>query len=61
MQYTSVYEDYKRFLTGIFKPIGEKVGWEAKPGEGEKCRMFGFKFMLTVLVSIQIIIFRVYC
>jgi len=34
MQYTSVYEDYKRFLTGIFKPIGEKVGWEAKPGEG---------------------------
>lgn len=33
LQNTDQYEDYKKFLLKLYKPLGDKLGWEAAEGE----------------------------
>ena len=39
MQNTDQYESYKKFLLKFYKPVAEKLGWEAQEGE---CMFFSF-------------------
>lgn len=33
LQNTDQYEDFKKFLLKLYKPLGDKLGWEAAEGE----------------------------
>jgi len=35
MQNTDAIDQYKKFILKLYKPVGDKLGWEPKDGEGE--------------------------
>lgn len=43
IQYTDYYTDYKSFAKKLFGPLGERLGWDAKPSEGTKWNLSLFK------------------
>ncbi|NXU00386.1 PSA aminopeptidase, partial [Buphagus erythrorhynchus] len=34
LSHTDFYEDIQAFVRDVFSPIGERLGWDPKPGEG---------------------------
>lgn len=34
LSHTDFYEEIQAFVRDIFSPIGEKLGWDPRPGEG---------------------------
>lgn len=36
LSHTDFYEEIQVFVKDVFSPIGERLGWDPKPGEGRK-------------------------
>lgn len=36
LSHTDFHEEIQEFIRDLFTPIGLKLGWDSKPGEGEK-------------------------
>lgn len=34
LSHTDFYEEIQEFVKDVFSPIGERLGWDPKPGEG---------------------------
>lgn len=40
LSHTDFYEEIQEFVKDVFSPIGERLGWDPKPGEGNGCPEF---------------------
>lgn len=38
LSHTDFHEEIQEFIRDLFTPIGMKLGWDSKPGEGEEQR-----------------------
>lgn len=36
LSHTDFHEEIQEFIRDLFTPIGMKLGWDSKPGEGER-------------------------
>ena len=36
LSHTDFYEEIQEFVKDVFSPIGERLGWDPKPGEGNE-------------------------
>lgn len=36
LSHTDFHEEIQEFIRDLFTPIGVKLGWDSKPGEGEQ-------------------------
>lgn len=36
LSHTDFHEEIQEFIRDLFTPIGQKLGWDSKPGEGEQ-------------------------
>lgn len=43
LSHTDFYEDIQVFVRDVFSPIGERLGWDPKPGEGRKVLLWGWE------------------
>ena len=41
LSHTDFYEEIQEFVKDVFSPIGERLGWDPKPGEGNECTKCG--------------------
>lgn len=48
LSHTDFHEDIQEFIRDLFTPIGLKLGWDSKPGEGEKPFLKG-NYLFNVL------------
>lgn len=37
LSHTDFYEEIQEFVKDVFSPIGERLGWDPRPGEGNEC------------------------
>lgn len=70
LSHTDFYEEIQEFVKDVFSPIGERLGWDPKPGEGngytewERIDQKSVLFCSSVVNSVNSIIFvsaRCYC
>jgi hypothetical protein len=41
LSHTDFYEEIQEFVKDVFSPIGERLGWDPKPGEGNEYTEWG--------------------
>lgn len=41
LSHTDFYEEIQEFVKDVFSPIGERLGWDPKPGEGNDYNAWG--------------------
>ncbi|KAK7804417.1 hypothetical protein U0070_017030 [Myodes glareolus] len=49
LSHTDFYEEIQEFVKDVFSPIGERLGWDPKPGEGHLDALLRGLVYLTVL------------
>lgn len=43
LSHTDFYEEIQVFVKDVFSPIGERLGWDPKPGEGKRTHRWVLK------------------
>lgn len=58
LSHTDFHEDIQEFIRDLFTPIGLKLGWDSKPGEGERKENHSFNVHEKFSESLVVLFFK---